>query len=145
MCRYAIRLVVSAIAGMMFFPTVYAEHADIGDAPASGLPVEAYTQPLPPAYLKTRKYYRELGKRITAHYRHRHAWDALGTAVVVAASVDDDGNVQSVTLDRSSGDSDWDRAAMDAVQAASPLPFPPDAPTKRKFLFKFGSKYAADK
>jgi colicin import membrane protein len=55
-----------------------------------------------------------------------YAGDATGLEVIISVKVTRDGEVASANEWRSSGDSIFDRSAVNALRKASPLPFPDD-------------------
>ena len=60
------------------------------------------------------------------HNNWTYAGDATGLEVAISVKVTRDGGVASANVGRSSGDVIFDRSAVNALQKASPLPFPGD-------------------
>jgi TonB family protein len=86
-------------------------------------------------------------KRLFSEHVHQNALDYPPTAktlkqkgkVTVSFSVDQDGRVESIDLEESSGFEVLDRAAMDHIKKVAPFPKPPEhlAPYDCKISFNF--------
>lgn len=73
--------------------------------------------------------------RVAAHIQRRKRRLALAGAkaerdVIVRFRIDDAGNILSVSVSRSSGSDEFDRAAVAMVQNSSPVPAPPEGVNK---------------
>lgn len=81
-------------------------------------------------------YLFECQKRIRRHFHVAKSAEVGHADAVVLFSIKEDGGLSKVALHKSSGDDAYDRAALNAIEAAAPFAPPPAA--KQEILFTFG-------
>lgn len=93
---------------------------------AAGPPARAAGKPSLNVYfqstLKDAAYQKAVFQKVAGTWAAPPSFPAVGKKCVVQAVISRDGRVQSAFLSMESGTKAWDKAAVAAVEAASPLP-----------------------
>ncbi|MEK8043239.1 energy transducer TonB [Burkholderia contaminans] len=115
------------------FPTVV-----VGQT--ANTPPPTFRQTAHPPAPEAEAYARTIVRKVKPHL----AWQEQSSgaaSVKLAANIDDTGAVLSVDILQSSGNDAWDRACVEAVRQASPLPLPPGMSPNNRITMTFLPKH----